>query len=419
MLFTDLFESFDAGSLNVGDPVIITGNVQFQGKTGDVAGFGKDKRFVIVDLYNHGKQSFNASDVEYNDYAGSDDEVEHMDEAAENPYQQRILDSDPEALEEFLTTGYLDTTSDLYNQMYDYYANQMPERVRRNMDKQYEFITSKIREITSNNEELDEGYTKFGAYYAEQLAKKVFDERPHFQTKGNADELIDYAWRFAVQDLGKSRARYEFNYDEDFLSDFVSAYGWLQDGGNPETGEDGLEEGWKQTLAGVGAAAALGLGGMAAMGGQAPTTGGPEIANPQQVVQQIKAGKITNANDLQAVLSTAKNKNQVWAVLQNAAGMQGSSDADAVVQHIAGNTQLQEGMDIDRLAGIIAAGLERMAPNVFSEYGIEFVLEAVRDVAEFYAMSDFDELGTSDIGAMVRSVIRDLKRREAHMNKGA
>ena len=258
MLFTQLYESFDgAGSLNVGDPVIITGKVQFQGKTGDIAGFGKDKRFVIVDLYNHGKHSFNSSDVEYNEYADSDDE---------------------EA------------------QMYD----------------RGEF----------RDEELDEGYAKFGAYYAEQLAKKVFDERPHFQTKGRADELIDYAWRFAVQDLGKSRARYEFNYDEDFLTDFVSAYGWLQDGGNPETGEDGQKQ------------------------------------------------------------------------------------------------EVTEGMDIDQLAGTIAARLERMAPNVFSEYGVEYVLEAVRDVAEFYAMSDFEELGSSDIGAMARNVIRNLQQREAQMNRG-
>ena len=75
-----------------------------------------------------------------------------------------------------------------------------------------------------------------GGYYYEILAQKVFDERPHFSTKGRADELVDYAYRFAVQDLGKSRARYEFNYDEDFLSDFVSAYGELQ------RGEQGVEE---------------------------------------------------------------------------------------------------------------------------------------------------------------------------------
>ena len=72
---------------------------------------------------------------------------EEFTEAAENPYQQRILDSDPETLAKFLETGYIDTTSDLYYNMYEYYANQMPDRVRRNMDKQYDFITAKIREV--------------------------------------------------------------------------------------------------------------------------------------------------------------------------------------------------------------------------------------------------------------------------------
>ena len=64
----------DASGLNVGDPVIITGKVQFQGKTGDIVDFGKDNRFVIVNLYNFGKHSFHSSDVSYNDYADSGQE---------------------------------------------------------------------------------------------------------------------------------------------------------------------------------------------------------------------------------------------------------------------------------------------------------------------------------------------------------
>ena len=65
------------GRLNVGDPVIITGNVQFQGKTGDVKEIGQDGSFVVVDLYNYGPQSFQATDVSYNDYA---DETGDLDE---------------------------------------------------------------------------------------------------------------------------------------------------------------------------------------------------------------------------------------------------------------------------------------------------------------------------------------------------
>jgi hypothetical protein len=70
-----------AGELNIGDPVIITGDVEFQGKTGDVREIGRDGAFVVVDLYNYGPYSFHASDVSYNDYA---DEADDEDVAEES-----------------------------------------------------------------------------------------------------------------------------------------------------------------------------------------------------------------------------------------------------------------------------------------------------------------------------------------------
>jgi hypothetical protein len=72
MLVDDLFES--RSDLGIGDPVIITGNVEFQGKTGDVREIGRDGAFVVVDLYNYGPYSFHASDVGYNDYADQEEE---------------------------------------------------------------------------------------------------------------------------------------------------------------------------------------------------------------------------------------------------------------------------------------------------------------------------------------------------------
>jgi hypothetical protein len=65
--------------LHMGDPVIIRGNVEHSGKTGDVAGFGRDKHFVIVDLYNFGKHAFHASNVEYNNHDDYIDENQRMD----------------------------------------------------------------------------------------------------------------------------------------------------------------------------------------------------------------------------------------------------------------------------------------------------------------------------------------------------
>jgi hypothetical protein len=73
----------DAEQLNVGDDVIITGDVQFNGATGVIDSFGRDHRFVVVNLYNHGRHSFHSSDVSYNDYADSDDEQARMYDAGE------------------------------------------------------------------------------------------------------------------------------------------------------------------------------------------------------------------------------------------------------------------------------------------------------------------------------------------------
>jgi len=75
--------------LNIGDPVIITGPVQFQGKTGDVRELGQDGSFVVVNLYNYGPHSFHTSDVSRNDYADSDDE-EDVAEGPEERSQHRL-----------------------------------------------------------------------------------------------------------------------------------------------------------------------------------------------------------------------------------------------------------------------------------------------------------------------------------------
>ena len=86
-------ESID--DLNIGDDVIITGPVEFEGKTGVVDSFGQNKDFVVVNLYNHGKHSFQASDVSLNDYADSDDEQERMSmREGSNDYFKRRKDEE-------------------------------------------------------------------------------------------------------------------------------------------------------------------------------------------------------------------------------------------------------------------------------------------------------------------------------------
>ena len=62
--------------LHVGDPVEIIGDVQFSGATGEIIDFGQRSNFIIINLYNHGTHSFNSANVEYNQYADDEDEVD-------------------------------------------------------------------------------------------------------------------------------------------------------------------------------------------------------------------------------------------------------------------------------------------------------------------------------------------------------
>ena len=77
----------------------------------------------------------------------------------------------------------------------------------------------------------------FGAKYAEELAQKVFNDLPELDSSGSAEEVLDAAWDIAREELGDRKARSIFAYDEDFAGDLVTAYAWLQRGGNKEVAE--------------------------------------------------------------------------------------------------------------------------------------------------------------------------------------
>jgi len=84
-------DSLEEGQeLRIGDPVEIIGDVQFSGATGEIVDFGQRSNFIIVNLYNHGTHSFNAANVEYNQYADDEDADEygeHENELDEDPNQ--------------------------------------------------------------------------------------------------------------------------------------------------------------------------------------------------------------------------------------------------------------------------------------------------------------------------------------------
>lgn len=75
--------------------------------------------------------------------------------------------------------------------------------------------------------------SEFGAYYSEQVAQQIYDKR---QDITSDDEVLNQAYHIVANELGQKTARYKFNYDEDFPSDVVSNYFYLQK-------QQGVEEG--------------------------------------------------------------------------------------------------------------------------------------------------------------------------------
>jgi hypothetical protein len=66
----------------------------------------------------------------------------------------------------------------------------------------------------------------FGSKYAEKLAQYVYNVRPNLNSE---DDVLNIGYKVAVQDLAsQTRAVSLFSRDQDFPSDFVSAYRFLQ-----------------------------------------------------------------------------------------------------------------------------------------------------------------------------------------------
>ena len=63
------------------------------------------------------------------------------------------------------------------------------------------------------------------ANYAENLAARVYENDPDLQSE---DDILNAGFVIAKEELGAKRAQYNFAYDEDFASDYVSAYRWQQ-----------------------------------------------------------------------------------------------------------------------------------------------------------------------------------------------
>jgi len=79
------------GHLSVGDPVIVTAPNEYEGMTGEISDFAPSGKFVIVRLYNvDGEVSMHMSDIEYNQYADEEDELEEAELSAESMAKELI-----------------------------------------------------------------------------------------------------------------------------------------------------------------------------------------------------------------------------------------------------------------------------------------------------------------------------------------
>ncbi len=158
-------------------------------------------------------------------------------------------------------------------------------------------------------------------YYSEELARKVFALNPNLSASGRADELLDAAWPIAVQDLGKKSAESKFAYDEDFPSDFVSAYAELQKHGE-------LEEGWKEKLGAAALAGTLAFGAAGnamarvtpdGQGGYTGGLGGKPVATQMApaATQAAQPSAELPGKNLQAVDSIEGDKSAGFTITQD------------------------------------------------------------------------------------------------------
>ncbi len=74
------------------------------------------------------------------------------------------------------------------------------------------------------------------------------------------------------------------------------------------------------------------------------------------------------------------------------------------------NEDINEGASTESITNAILGRIERTMPEVFSRYGDEHVYQVVSDIASFYEGAE--ELGSSDISAMVHSVMKHLNDKQ-------
>lgn len=287
-----------------------------------------------------------------------------------------------------------------------------------------------VAEGTITHEDLvpiSEGAT-FGSNYAEQLAQQVFDANPNLSASGRADELLNAGYAIAKQELGK-RANGIFN-DEDFPSDFVSSYSWLQ------KQSQGVVEGEVYDLDKEYGAPAPRKTPYRNIGGTSPRQHGdvmdpmdPEArryradqervkkANAEYFAKQKQQGVAEGEGEKQSFKVSYYNPKtrQDKVVKIKAASKDDVLDycANKGYQKVSVEHSVKEGVNDGRVDSPVSNAITRRMLNqhhgIILQYGPQATADAIDQVADWVDLGPDDEIGSSDVSGWVQQVIRYLK----------
>jgi hypothetical protein len=285
-----------ANRLHPGDPIIVTAPNEFEGKTGEIYELSPSGTFVIVDLYNHGKHSMHLSDVEYNQYADKQEEDDWYDELDESDSLSDIdiMRQDVEHMNERQFYTAYGMSKAAFQQQYRTLLKPAPQQ------------DTPVKEGNWGGSGAAGLRDHYAVYTKQNGQVKRIKSTNKIGKPMNTREAEAYVAAMRKKDPTK----------------------WTHDTVWVAPADIDLDEGWKSALGGAALAGAMALGGAGAAQAQ---SSGPSVVNPTAVIQQIQSGKIQNQNDLMSALGNASNKQAVWKILQNTAGMQGSNDVNSII----------------------------------------------------------------------------------------
>jgi hypothetical protein len=162
--------------------------------------FNEELKDVFPYIYKLVGEATRAKELGPEDLMSEADEHTEMNES--NDYLDSVIQAHQQEFDQFIATGEIDTTGDLYNEMYEYYANEMNPRQRRNMEAQYDYITGKLRELGAmKNEAWVKEAEKKGLYYYVNKRKKAGTSRPKNHPKAPSAQDWKNAAKTAKEEL--------------------------------------------------------------------------------------------------------------------------------------------------------------------------------------------------------------------------